>query len=324
MKPKLLVLELWGLGDLAIATPFLRAAARDYEVTLLAQPGALQLRPHLWPELRVIPFIPPWTAFRGKYRLWQWPWKELAQMRRRLRVESFDSAVSGRRDPRDHLLLKLSGARERLGFSRLNSGIFLTRPLALPDSLAHRYENWRVLGAALGLTLPSRTELPPAPRTPSPVVLLHSGARLPARVWPLENVLAIARRLRMKNHPVQIACDPAQLDWWRARGETAACPRTVTELMALFEGAGVFIGNDSGPGHLAAICGLPTFTLFGPQRPEWFTPLHPAAAFYEGRPCAHKPCSDYCRFEKPFCLTDVTPEEVWPRLESFVSAHLPA
>ena len=317
------MLELWGLGDLAIATPFLRTAAKNFEVTLLAQPVALQLQPRLWPEVQVIPFIPPWTAFRGKYRLWQWPWKELGQLLRRLREESFDCAVSGRRDPRDHLLLQLSGARERLGFPRLNSQVFLTRPLAHPDTMAHRYENWRVLGAALGLALPSRMEMLTAPRSLSPVVLLHSGARLPARVWPLENVLDIARRLRVKGHSVQIACDSGQLDWWQAQGEQAACPRTVTELMALFEQVGVFVGNDSGPGHLAAISGLPTFTLFGPQRPEWFIPLHPAAAFYEGRPCAYKPCSDYCRFKKPFCLSDVTPEEIWPRLESFLACHLP-
>ena len=53
-------------------------------------------------------------------------------------------------------------------------------------------------------------------------------------------------------------------------------PRNVTELIAQIDRAGAFIGNDSGPGHLAAICGVPTFTLFGPQLPEWFAPLHPA------------------------------------------------
>ncbi len=40
VKPRLLVLELWGLGDLVIATPFLRAAAGQFSVTLLAKPFA--------------------------------------------------------------------------------------------------------------------------------------------------------------------------------------------------------------------------------------------------------------------------------------------
>jgi heptosyltransferase-2 len=57
---------------------------------------------------------------------------------------------------------------------------------------------------------------------------------------------------------------------------------------------------------------------------EWFVPLHPQAEIFEGRACPYKPCSDYCRFEKPFCLHDLKAEEVWPRLEKFVGKHLNA
>ena len=96
----------------------------------------------------------------------------------------------------------------------------------------------------------------------------------------------------------------------------------VAELLALADRASAFIGNDSGPGHLAAFCGVPTLTLFGPQLPEWFGSLHPAAEFLEGKPCPYKPCSDYCRFAEPFCLRGITVAEVWPRLEAFVRKNL--
>jgi ADP-heptose:LPS heptosyltransferase len=96
-----------------------------------------------------------------------------------------------------------------------------------------------------------------------------------------------------------------------------ATPATVTELIALIDRAGAFIGNDSGPGHLAAFCGVPTFTLFGPQLPEWFAPLHPAAEWIEGRACPYKPCSDYCRFPTPHCLWNIGEEEVYARVEKF-------
>ncbi len=69
--------------------------------------------------MEVIPFVAPWTAFRAKYQLWHWPWREMFQLRRRLVAEKFDNGVSARWDPRDHLALKLSGARERFGFPRL-------------------------------------------------------------------------------------------------------------------------------------------------------------------------------------------------------------
>jgi ADP-heptose:LPS heptosyltransferase len=322
MKPKLLVLELWGLGDLAIATPFLQAAAQKYAVTLLAKPFAEELRLRFWPEIEVIPFAAPWTAFRAKYQLWHWPWRDLLRLRRRLAAARFDYGVSARWDPRDHLALKLSGATERFGFSRLKSRRYLTRELPRPDPLAHRYEYWRVAGAALGLQLPARTELFLTPAGRPPVVLIHTGARLPLRVWPLERFQELAARLRQKKFIVHIACDPDQSAWWAAHGETAVCPRNVTELLAVLSAAGVFIGNDSGPGHLAAACDRPTFTLFGPQLHEWFAPLHPASEVVEGRACPYKPCSDYCRFAEAFCLRGVTLAEVWPGVEAFVIKHL--
>ena len=322
MKPRLLVLELWGLGDLVIATPFLRAAAGQFSVTLLAKPFAEELRPRLWPEVEVLTFSAPWTAFHGKYRLWHWPWPQMLRLRRRLVSEKFDCAVSARWDPRDHLVLKLSGATERFGFSRLKSRRYLTHELTRPDPLAHRCEYWCEAGRALGLVVPSRAEIVPPPRAAQSIALIHSGARLPARIWPLENFQRIAAQLRGKNISVQIACDPDQLDWWHSHGEQPACPRSVPELLAHVDRAGIFIGNCSGPGHLAAVCGVPTFTIYGPSMHEWFAPLHPAAEIFEGKACPYKPCSDYCRYERPFCLADVKADEVWPRVEQFAEKHL--
>lgn len=322
MKPRLLVLELWGLGDLVIATPFLRAAAEKFQVTLLAQPFALELRPRFWPAVEVVPFTAPWTAFQHKYQLWHWPWRELFALRRQLAARHFDCGVSARWDPRDHLALKLAEARERLGFPRLKSGRYLTRPLTRPGPLAHHLEYWRVAGEALGLTLPPRANLFPAVPGRPPVVLVHTGARLPLRVWPLEQFQEITARLRREGFTVRIVCDPDQINWWRGRGETPVCPHTITELMTLLDGAGVFLGNDSGPGHLAAACGLPTFTLFGPQLHEWFAPLHPAGEVLEGKACPYKPCSDYCRFAEPFCLRGVTVADAWPRIAAFVKRNL--
>lgn len=323
VKPKLLILEIWGLGDLVIATPFLRAASERYCVTLVAKPFALDLQARFWPEVRVIPFVAPWTAFTGKYRLWQWPWRGMLGLIRTLAGERFDVGLSARWDPRDHLLLTLAGARERLGFPRLRSQVFLTRPLAKPDPRDHRYEYWRVIANALELAPPAREAIPLPTGRPDGGVLVHSGAGQPIRVWPLERYRNLVARLRGKNYTVAVACDADQRRWWVQAGETdVATPHTVAELFALLDRAGAFIGNDSGPGHLAAFCGVPTFSLFGPQLPEWFVPLHPDAVSIEGKACPYKPCSDYCRFPTPHCLWNVTEEEVWAGVEKFVRHHL--
>ena len=319
MKSKLLIVELWGLGDLVIATPFLRAVAERFTVTLLAKPYALDLQPRLWPGVRIEPIVAPWTTFTGKYRFWRWPWRDIFHLRRRLMAERFDFGLSARWDPRDHLLLKILEARNRLGFPRLHSQIFLTQPCTRPDPQSHRYESWRALARVLNVQLPPRDQLSPPAVQGRETVLIHSGAGQPVRVWPLERYRQVAARLRQKKIPALIVCDPDQRDWWLRAGEAGvATPSTVAGLLELIDRAKAFIGNDSGPGHLAAFCGVPTFTIFGPQLPEWFAPLHPAAAWIEGKACPYLPCSDYCRFPEPHCLWKISEPEVWSRVEDFL------
>jgi ADP-heptose:LPS heptosyltransferase len=321
MKPKLLVVELWGLGDLLIATPFLQAASEHYAVTLLAKPYAEDLQARFWKGVTVVSFIAPWTAFQHKYRLFSWPWRQILRLRH-LRSERFEVGLSGRWDPRDHVLLALLRARQRLGFPRMGSTLLLTKPLTRPDPLAHRYEHWRVVAQALGLPLPTREHLPIPPPRGDGEILLHTGAGQQVRVWPLDRYRRLAARLRQSGLSVRIACDPDQQQWWRQYSEhDLAVPHSVAELLALVDRARAFIGNDSGPGHLAAFCGVPTLTIFGPQLPEWFGPLHPAAQWMEGRPCPYKPCSDYCRFAEPCCIVSTTEEEVWERVTEFLGRN---
>ena len=331
LKPKLLVIEVWNLGDLAIATPFLRAASEKFDVTLLAKPYAMDLQRRFWPQVKIYPFNAPWTGFSQKYHFWRWPLMEMFRMRRSLAAEKFDIGVSAHRarlarlgDPRDHFLLKIIGARERLGFPNIGSAIFLTKSLPPPAPESHSYDNWRAVGQAIGIELPARGQLPAPARQREKTVLIHTGARHTVRVWPLENYRRLAGKLRASGIEVQIACNPEQESWWKQNGEArVAKPATVSELIELADRAGAFIGNDSGPGHIAALCGVPTFTIFGPQLPEWFVPLHPHAEYAEGKACPFKPCSDYCRFPKPFCIQDISEETVWKRVEQFVLKQLP-
>ena len=324
-KPRLLVIELWQLGDLVIATPFLRAASQKFDVTVLAKPFAFDLQSRLWPGVRVLPFVAPWTAFRGKYRLLTWPWKEMFRVGRSIRAARYDVGLSARPgDPRDHFLLTFAKAKARFGFPAVGSQVFLTHPLRNDDPEAHRYEYWRTLGRAIGLELPLRHHLPVAPRRVSAVrdVLIHTGAGQPVRVWPLDRYRRLVTGLRGRRYCVQVACDPDQRDWWLGAGESnVVTPQSVSELLALIDQSAAFIGNDSGPGHLAAFAGVPTFTIFGPQLPEWFAPLHPAAEWIEGKACPYKPCKDSCRFASPVCIERITDEEIRARVELFAARN---
>ncbi|HTD68422.1 MAG TPA: glycosyltransferase family 9 protein [Candidatus Limnocylindria bacterium] len=322
MKPKLLIVELWGLGDLAIATQFLRAATEKYEVTLLAKVYAVDLAQRFWPGVRVEPLNAPWTAFRGKYRLWKWPFREFFRLRRVIQEQEFSICVSSRWDPRDHALMRFFGIPQRFGFPRLNSQMFLTQSLQRPDPGLHRYEQWRVLGHALGLNLPTRPPASESRREKEIDVVIHTGAARAFCIWPLEHFQQVLAKLRAQNYSVRVLCDQSQRDEWNQLGEqNVLTPSSVRELVPLVEDAGIFIGNDSGPGHLAALCGLPTFTLFGPHFPEGWAPLHPEAAWIPGRPCPYKPCEARCEIGVHRCLVDVSAEEAWRSIEPFVQRH---
>ena len=287
MTQKLLVLELWGLGDLALASGFLRAAcekllpSRCWRNPMPRSCGRRFGRTSLW--------FPLWRLGRhsgGKYRWWRWPWAEMRDLRRRLRREQFDVAVSARPDPRDHWAMWRAAARRRVGYARAGGGLFLShslKPLSALD--ARRYERWRdAAGRALDLDMPPREKInpPPAP-APGGRVIMHTGAGQAARIWPLDRFAEILKRVRALGLEVDVLCDDDQRAEWERQGETAEAPRSIAELLRRLKAASAFVGNDSGPGHLAAVLGLPTFTVFGPSQHEVYSPASPPSAIDRGR-----------------------------------------
>ena len=56
--------------------------------------------------------------------------------------------------------------------------------------------------------------------------------------------------------------------WLAARGVAYAGAATLPQLCALLERCALYVGNDSGPAHLAAALGVPTVTVFGPSAPR--------------------------------------------------------
>jgi len=81
----------------------------------------------------------------------------------------------------------------------------------------------------------------------------------------------------------------------------------IRELAALIQNFAVFIGNDSGPRHIAVAVGVPSVTLFGPEHPYEWHPypknLHPYF-FTEDLNCR----KSGQRSERPWCGAVECPE----------------
>ena len=114
-------------------------------------------------------------------------------------------------------------------------------------------------------------------------VVIHPGSGSPDKCWPADRFADLARRLTAAGRTVrfvvgeveQARWSPADLDQLAAAAPVAR-PGTLLDLLGELQTADAFVGNDSGPAHLAGVLGVPTTVLFGPTDPARWRPLGPA------------------------------------------------
>ena len=116
-------------------------------------------------------------------------------------------------------------------------------------------------------------------RLSSPLVAVHPGSGGREKCWPLASYFKLSHGLATRGAGVITVCGPVERDIADKLPAHLPClaPRDLRSLAALLHGVDLFIGNDSGPGHIAAAVGTPTLTLFGPTDPGTWAPRHPLA-----------------------------------------------
>ena len=107
----------------------------------------------------------------------------------------------------------------------------------------------------------------------APQVVIHLGSSSPAKCWPAANFHALAHALQKRGWRAALLCGPVERERQLAVGGLPALhPPDLRSLAGLLAKATLFVGNDSGPGHIAAAVGTPTLTLFGPTNPWLWAP----------------------------------------------------
>lgn len=158
-----------------------------------------------------------------------------------------------------------------------------------PDE--HEVHRWCRLLREHGLPAdPSRLRLEPPSGDGVPgATLLHPGAASPARRWPADRFVAVARVERAAGREVVITGGPGEEELAQRiaaeAGATARTGTTLLELAALVARAGRVVCGDTGVQHLATAFGTPSVVLFGPVPPdEWGPPEDgPHVALWAGR-----------------------------------------
>ena len=325
---RILVSELWHIGDVVIAMPFLAALRRLFpaaKITLLAKSHARDTLANTGLVDDVVSFDFPWTFLDEDRRPNLKELLQIPRVIRRLRRARFDLAFDCSRDGRNHLLLFLTGAARRIGFAFGGGDYLLTDAVPVGSLDRHRTEDW------LRLLEPFQTSIPPsepqlvvsdaerswardflrrAGRAKDEMLIaIHPGGSSRLKKWSLENFEALAR-IAVTETGAQIlwVVDPAGTgtDSNLPAGSIVARP-SLRELIALLSQCNLLVSNDGGPMHLAAALGVPTFAVYSWGKPEWWKPYAGARhSWVQREDITCRPCAGHCIFSEPICLTGLS------------------
>jgi heptosyltransferase I len=300
---KILFVKLGSIGDVVHTLPALAAVRRALpraRVSWVVERGAAEI-------LRDNPLLESLIEVDTKaLRRWPMSGETLSATRRqlrRLRASPFDLAIDFQGLLKSALVAKLSGAPRRVGFARAHlrepaSRLLLTEAVRVPARMNVVEKNLALVAGALGVGVPASAgeyEFPVAvsrahEREAEEVVrgvgerfaILNPGAGFPTKLWDAARFGALADALSF-NFGLRsvVTYGPGErelagrvLSSSRGGASLAASP-SLKGLYALARRASLFVGNDSGPMHLAVAAGAPVVGLFGPT--EWWRNGSPRA-----------------------------------------------
>lgn len=188
-------------------------------------------------------------------------------------------------------LTAASLARWRAGFAHHSlSGIYNVRIPRAQEILGeertvHTAEHLASAMFHLGVPrreIPRARLFPPAAQPEShtaprvPFCLLHPFAATPEKTWPAERFVRLAEHIRDAMGLAPMFLGSPKDDFAPFHNFPCFIGAPLDEIKQLLSMASLFVGNDSGPAHMAAAFGLPVLVLFGPSdhvvwRP-WQTP----------------------------------------------------
>jgi heptosyltransferase II len=133
------------------------------------------------------------------------------------------------------------------------------------------------------------------------------------RIWPIGRYAVLCEEI-IYNHKTKIIFSGAQNEIeligliqnkMKNKENTinAAGHLSLNQVFYLISRCKLFIGNDSGPMHIAAAMGTKTLGLFGPNLPKRFGPYGKGnIGLYKGYNCEFSPCINVHKGQVPDCL----------------------
>jgi len=157
-----------------------------------------------------------------------------------------------------------------------------------------------------------------------PIIALHPGSPITLKRWIPKRFAELADYLIAEKNAIilfvgvkdEIPIITEIQNIMHGESISIAGKTNLTQLASILLRCTMFIGNDSGPMHLAAAVGTNTIGLFGPGDPERFGPIgHNCATIRKKLDCP--PCTgQVCRFGEQGCMSTIQVTDVIQTLEA--------
>lgn len=317
---EVLIIRLRSLGDVVLLTPAL-AALHDWRADLRL---SVLVEPVWAPLLEGNPAVSDILLMRNFFAA-----------ARALRRRHFPIVYNQHAGPTSAFLTAAIGAPHRVCWTHRQFSFVYNVLIEDPRQNIHTVEHRMGQFYATGLP---RAPIPPARLYPSPnaraalaaqlsqrgiaagvpYAVIRPGAKYFTKRWAIDHFAGLAAWLREK-HGIEPVFNIGRGDEEIAAETRRACANKfvlldaldLRELIALIAGARIFIGNDSGPTHIAAALARPTVAIFSSSnsvhwRP-WQTPNRVVQRDFACNPCKGDRCY---AFSEPRCILSLTPGEV--------------
>lgn len=324
---RIVFVRIRSLGDTVLTTPALEITRREGEHEI----GVVIERP-FDSILRGRPDVDRLFVIAGRLR-----W--LARLRTILQLRAFhpDLVIDLHGGTTSSLITALSGAKRRIGYRSSRNRRLYNETIPDPGELWGRSHLHTVehLVAPL-ITLGFKVQPIPAPSLQleretvirsreklkklgieSDFVLIHPAAALATKQWAVKKFSCLALGLLNDGLNVVATAGPGQSGLLTQLKEMAGGDVLLVPPMPLREFSGlvslcrVYVGNDTGPTHVAAALGRKIVVVFGSSNA---TAWRPWATDYRllqsDRSCIPCPGYDCLHYSQPRCIQEVEPEEV--------------
>ncbi len=337
---KILVIRLDQLGDTAMMRPALRALRARFphaRIDLLLARETAPLFQDSREAREILVLDGSWFSdARPRDQ-----WKNAQKILKQLQENHYDLGVDFRGDLRNIVLMHFAKIPFRFGYGVTGGRFLLThpgdysprehqvmlnlkllKPLRINPEIFNEPFSYSETRKVKFWESPGRL----LPQGPKPRILIHPGAGFPSKRWSPENFRVLIESILQEDlgHVILIGTEkekvflPLQVGDERVidlRGQT-----TLDELPILFDACHFYIGNDSGPSHIAAAQGLSLVILFsGTNDASVWHPWSKSLALVRHEvPCS--PCeARECPLKHHDCMEKISPEQVLTEVRKFLS-----